>query len=205
MRLRARSGFRARAALVAIALCATDVPPAAPPASVTLPGRRPGMLVPILVGSGGRDGVLVSASGDRRPAWPVVSAWTLWLLTILTLAAVPLLDRLLRQAGRADLVQLTPGTAFPVVAMVSGATVGAVLGSRRPRHPVGWLLLTLALSLTATAAAAQYLTWGLLVRPGALPGARWVALYFSAIGFTAMTSIGLLLLVTPTGSPPSPR
>jgi hypothetical protein len=79
----------------------------------------------------------VSASGDRRPAWSVVSAWTLWLLTILTLAAAPLLDRLLRQAGRADLVQLTPGTAFPVVAMVSGATVGAVLGSRRPRHPVG--------------------------------------------------------------------
>jgi hypothetical protein len=161
------------------------------------------MLVPILVGSGGWDGPLVSASGDRRPAWPVVSAWALWLLTILTLAAVPLLDRLLRQAGRADLVQLTPGTAFPVVAMVSGATVGAVLASRRPRHPVGWLLLTVALSLTATAAAAQYLTWGLLVRPGALPGARWVALYFSAIGFTAMTSIGLLLLVTPTGSPPA--
>ena len=161
------------------------------------------MLVPTLVGSGGRDGPQVSASGDRRPAWPVVSAWALWLLTILTLAAVPLLDRLLRQAGRADLVQLTPGTAFPVVAMVSGATVGAVLASRRPRHPVGWLLLTVALSLTATAAAAQYLTWGLLVRPGALPGARWVALYFSAIGFTAMTSIGLLLLVTPTGSPPA--
>jgi hypothetical protein len=36
---------------------------------------------------------------------------------------------------------------------VSGATVGAVLASRRPRrHPLGWLLLALALSLTATAA-----------------------------------------------------
>jgi hypothetical protein len=163
------------------------------------------MLVPSLVVSGGRDGSKVSARGEGRPAWPVVSAWALWLLVLLTLAAVPLLDRLLRQAGRADLVQLTPGTAFPIVAMVSGAAVGAVLASRRPRHPVGWLLLTVALSLTATAAAAQYLTWGLLVRPGALPGARWVALYFSAIGFTAMTSIGLLLLVTPTGSPPSPR
>ena len=163
------------------------------------------MLVPFLVGSGGRDGPQLRPSGERRPAWPVVPAWALWLLTVLTLAAVPLLDRLLRQAGRADVVQLTPGTAFPVVAMVSGATVGAVLASRRPRHPVGWLLLAMALSLTATAAAAQYLTWGLLVRPGALPAARWAALYFSAIGSTAMTSIGLLLLVTPTGSPPSPR
>jgi hypothetical protein len=147
----------------------------------------------------------VSARGDGRPAWPVVLGWALWLLNMLALAAVPLLDRLLRQAGRADLVQLTPGTAFPAVAMVSAATIGAVLASRRPRHPVGWLLLTVALSLTATAAAAQYLTWGLLVRPGALPAARWVALYYSAIGYTALTSIGLLLLVTPTGSPPSPR
>jgi hypothetical protein len=89
--------------------------------------------------------------------------------------------------------------------MVSGATVGAVLASRKPRHPVGWLLLAVALSLTATAAAAQYLTWGLLVRPGALPAARWVSLYYSAIGYTALTSVGLLLLVTPTGSLPSPR
>jgi hypothetical protein len=70
---------------------------------------------------------------------------------------------------------------------------------------VGWLLLGVALALTATAAAAQYLTWGLLVHPGALPGARAVARYFPAIGFTAMTLIGFLLLLTPTGSLPSPR
>jgi hypothetical protein len=151
------------------------------------------------------DGSDVRPRGGGRRAWAAVLAWALWLLAMLALVAVPLLDRLLRQAGRPDLVQLTPGTAFPVVAMVSGVTVGAVLAGRKPRHPVGWLLLAVALSLTATAAAAQYLTWGLLVRPGALPAARWVALYFSAIGSTALTSIGLLLLVTPTGSPPSPR
>ena len=132
-------------------------------------------------------------------------AWGLWAVALLALAAVPWLDRLLREAGRADLVQLTPGTVGPVLAMVSGATAGAVLASRRPRHPVGWLLLGVALSLTATAAAAQYLTWGLLVHPGALPGARAVARYFPAIGFTAMTLIGFLLLLTPTGSLPSPR
>jgi hypothetical protein len=145
------------------------------------------------------------ARAEGSPRWPAGLAWALWLLTMLALAAVPWLDRLLRQAGRPDLVQLTLGTAFPVVAGVSGATVGAVLASRRPRHPVGWLLLAVALSLTVTAAAAQYLTWGLFVRPGALPATRSVSLYFSAIGFTALTSIGLLLLLTPTGSPPSPR
>ena len=74
--------------------------------------------------------------------------------------------------------------------MVSGATVGAVLASRRPGHPVGWLLLAIALSLTATGAAAQYLTWGLLVRPGALPAARSVALYYPASGEVAVDSSG---------------
>jgi hypothetical protein len=137
--------------------------------------------------------------------WPAGLAWTLWALGMLGLAAVPWLDRLLRQAGRPDLIQLTPDTASPVLAIVSGATVGAVLASRRPRHPVGWLLLALALSLITTAAAAQYLTWGLLVHPGALPAARSVALYYPAIGFTALALIGVVLLLTPTGALPSPR
>jgi hypothetical protein len=144
-----------------------------------------------------------------RPAWqrwwPAGLAWTLWALGMLGLAAAPWLDRLLRQAGRADLIQLTPDTAPPVLAIVSGATVGAVLASRRPRHPVGWLLLALALSLITTAAAAQYLTWGLLVHPGTLSAARSVALYYPATGFAALSLIGFVLLLTPTGSLPSPR
>lgn len=141
----------------------------------------------------------------RSRRWPAGLAWTLWALGMLGLGAVPWMDQLLRQAGRPDLVQLTPGTAPPVLAMVSAATVGAVLASRRPRHPVGWLLLALALSLIATAAAAQYLTWGLLVRPGTLPAAHSVALYYPATGFVALTLIGFVLLLTPTGSLPSPR
>jgi hypothetical protein len=132
-------------------------------------------------------------------------AWTLWSLGILALPAVAWSDHLLRQAGRPDLVQLTPGTASPVLTVLSAGTVGAVLASRRPRHPVGWLLLALALSLVATAAAAQYLVYGLLVHPGALPGARYAALYYPATVFTALALIGFVLLLTPTGSLPSPR
>jgi hypothetical protein len=145
----------------------------------------------------------VTRQGEGR--WPARLAWGLWALSLLTLAAVPLLDRLLRQAGRPDLVQLTADTAFPAGAMVAGATVGAVLAGRRPRHPVGWLLLGIALSLSATAAIAQYFVYGLLVRPGALPGARYAALYQPATAFTALTLIGFVLLLTPTGSLPSPR
>ncbi len=142
-------------------------------------------------------------TAPRRPRrWPAWLAWTLWALVMLALAAVRWSDHLLRQAGRPDLVQWD---ARPVLATVSAATVGVVLAGRRPRHPVGWLLLASALSLVATGAAAQYLTWGLLVRPGTLPGARYAALYFPATAFTTLILLGFVLLLTPTGSLPSPR
>ena len=83
-----------------------------------------------------------------RPRWwPGGPGWALWALTLLAVPAVAWLDHLLRQAGRPELTWLH--LSIPqVVAAVTAATVGAVVASRRPRHPVGWLLLGLGLSLT---------------------------------------------------------
>ena len=150
---------------------------------------------------------MTSTAGPGRPRrWTAGLAWALWLASLLCLAAVPWLDELLRRAGRADLVQFVfPDVAIPVLAVVSSVTVGAVVAARRPAHPVGWLLLGIALSLTGTAATAQYFVYGLLVRPGALPAARYAVLYQPATTFTALTLIGFVLLLTPTGSLPSPR
>jgi hypothetical protein len=139
-----------------------------------------------------------------RPLWwPGVAAWTLWALAMLGLAAVPVLDQLLRHLGRPDLVQFTTETVPPSLALVSAVTVGAVLATRRPRHPVGWLLLAIAMCLIAPAAAAQYLVYGLLVGPGALPAAHYAVRYYPAAGFTPLVLIGFVLLLTPTGSLPS--
>jgi hypothetical protein len=125
---------------------------------------------------------------------------------MLGLAVVPWMDGLLRQAGRPDLVVLVPRSVVgPVVAVVSAATVGALVASRRPRHPVGWLLLGFALSLTATGVIYSYLTYGLLARPGALPAVHLVARYYPATGAAALALLSLVLLLTPTGSLPSPR
>ena len=89
--------------------------------------------------------------------WPAGLAWALWVLTLLAVAATAWFDQLLRQAGRPELVQLNPGGGVTLVlAAVSAATSGAVLASRRPRHPVGWLLLAFALALTAGGLIASY-------------------------------------------------
>jgi hypothetical protein len=59
-----------------------------------------------------------------------------------------------------------------VLAALSAATVGAVVASRRPSHPVGWLLLGLGLSLPWSDVLDGYVDYGRLARPGSLPAAR---------------------------------
>jgi hypothetical protein len=150
---------------------------------------------------------VTSTAGRGRPRrWPAGLAWGLWALAMLGLAVVPWMDRLTIRASRPDLAQFSGGSLVgPVLAMLSAATVGAVLASRRPRHPVGWLLLGFALSLTASGVIAAYVAYGLLARPGALPAAHVLARYYPATGAAALALLSLVLLLTPTGSPPSPR
>jgi hypothetical protein len=136
--------------------------------------------------------------------WPVL-AWALWALVVLGFAAAFWLDQLLRRAGRPDLVSLSTDAVPYLLGMVSAATVGAVVASRRPRHPVGWLLLALGLSVIALGLSDAYAAYGLLARPGSLPAARWAALYVDVSWAGLSALLGFILLLTPTGSLPSPR
>jgi len=142
---------------------------------------------------------------ERAWRWAAGLAWGLWGLAMAGLGVIWWLDHLLREAGRADRAPLGAGVAAPVLAAVSAATVGAVLASRRPRHPVGWLLLASALCLNASGVASAYADYGLQARPGAVPAAAEVSLYLPAIIVPALALLGFVLLLTPTGSLPSPR
>jgi hypothetical protein len=140
------------------------------------------------------------ARNERWPGWP---AWALWALAILGLASVPWFDHLTRRVGRPELTQLNASTIPYLLAIVVAATVGAVLASRLPRHPVGWLLLAVGLSVAGSGVADGYARYGLVARPGALPAARWVAIYSPATTIVGLALVGFVLLLTPTGSLPS--
>jgi hypothetical protein len=143
-----------------------------------------------------------TAAWPRR--WTAGLAWVLWLLIPLGLAATAWLDQLLSQAGL-ELAWLHLGSIPQVVAAVSAATVGAVLASRRPAHPVGWLLLGLGLSLTLWGLTFGYTRYGLVARPGALPAASYLAGFHNGVALMWLSCAGFVLLLTPTGSLPSPR
>jgi hypothetical protein len=110
-------------------------------------------------------------AGGRR--WPGGLAWALWLLVLVGVAATAWLDRLLRQAGLAQEAWLVASNSPELMAAVTAATVGAVLASRRPRHPVGWLLLALGLSFCLASVTSSYSRYGLVAAAaatGALAG-----------------------------------
>jgi hypothetical protein len=132
-------------------------------------------------------------------------AWALWVLTLLGLAATAWLDQLLRRAGLPELTVLSASNIAMVVAAVSAATVGAVVAARRPRHPVGWLLLGLGLSLTVHSATFGYTRYGLVAQPGALPAASYLAGFNTGIVLSWVSCAGFVLLLTPTGKLPSTR
>jgi hypothetical protein len=136
--------------------------------------------------------------------WPAGLAWALWALAMLGLAVIAWLDHLLRETGRPDLPVLTSTAISPMLGAVSVATVGAVLASRRPRHPVGWLMLAFGLSLSAAGSALAYTNYG-VAHAGTPPGAGLVALYVPATIVTAIACNGFILLLTPTGALPSSR
>jgi hypothetical protein len=148
-----------------------------------------------------------AAAREARPRrWSGVVAWAVWALTMLGLAVAAWLDHLQRQAGSPETAWLLQAASAPLLAAaVSAATVGALLGSRRPTHPVGWLLLGLGLLVVANVVASGYVNYGLLARPGSLPAASYLAGISNGIQVLWLACVGFVLLLTPTGSLPSPR
>jgi hypothetical protein len=85
-------------------------------------------------------------------------------------------------------------------------TLGALIASRRPRNPIGWIFCAMAVSLGLLCAAYGYADYALYATDGILPGAKitaWLTNWlFMAPVFIAPC---LLFLLFPDGRPASPR
>ncbi|HET7357595.1 MAG TPA: GAF domain-containing sensor histidine kinase [Nocardioidaceae bacterium] len=99
------------------------------------------------------------------------------------------------------------GEVYPNIVM--GALLpllGALILSRLPRHPVGWLFLGCGLVSAFTLAVYAYAAYGLVEHPGSLPlalGAGWVSAWVWSLGFMPLAGLGPLLF--PDGRLPSRR
>jgi hypothetical protein len=87
------------------------------------------------------------------------------------------------------------------------AAVGALVTSRRPENPIGWILCAVGLSNLLWAFASKYAIYALITREGSLPGAEVMA--WLGMGWIATLGWGLMAtflpLLFPTGKLVSPR
>lgn len=95
---------------------------------------------------------------------------------------------------------------FAVGAGLPMALVGVVLAARRPGNPLGWVMAVSGLAVLTGDLSAQYATYALVDRGGALPFGRLAAWYGG--WFWLVWGYGILVfipLLFPTGRPPQGR
>ncbi len=132
-------------------------------------------------------------------------AWSAWALTALfTGGAIAI------AMGNIDTLG-GPGRAgtFAVLGTlwtVGYATVGAILASRRPSNPIGWIFCLNGLVIALSGLAEEYATRGLVSAPGSLEWARVAAWFQNWAGYLAFpTLLGFLVVLFPDGRVPTRR
>jgi hypothetical protein len=136
---------------------------------------------------------------SRRAATRI--AWSLWAITVALTALSALLVVLSLSHPNTPVFEWWFGNTFVVI----DATVGAIVASRRPENPVGWLLCLSGVAVGASTFISQYAIYALLARPGALPAgeaAAWIASWSLPIIIGLQVSY---LVLFPTGRLPSRR
>ncbi len=131
----------------------------------------------------------------RRLAWSIVAAY-------FGLAAAGVALQAL--AGRTYAGFPLPLTATVLLLMGMWPVTGALIISRHPRHPVGWLLCA-GLALTGLDQfAVGYAFYDLEIYAESLPGFIAAVMWSKSTGYPAIAAFAVTLLVFPDGRLPSP-
>jgi len=128
-------------------------------------------------------------------------AWSLWALSVALTALALLLLTLNVSHPNAHIFDWWVSNALTVI----DVTVGAIVASRRPENPVGWLLLVGGFAICMNHFSAQYAIYALLAQPNSLLAGEamaWIASWLLPI-YSGLQVLYLLLF--PTGGLPSSR
>ncbi len=131
----------------------------------------------------------------------VFFAWSVWAFSV-ACAALGIL--FLYMNGH--LASVVEEEGVDAVAAVAFPTVGAIIASRRPGNPIGWIFCFVGLSLGVAIFAAEYAVYARVTEPGALPAgvlAAWLGTWIWVPG--VILGPTFLLLLFPHGRLPSPR
>jgi signal transduction histidine kinase len=88
---------------------------------------------------------------------------------------------------------------FAPIMVLGYSTVGAVVASRQPRNPIGWLLMVAGISFLLAGFSEEYVTYTYESDPGALPLGALVAWVSQWVWSFVSGSVLLILALFPTG------
>jgi len=125
-------------------------------------------------------------------------AWSIWALSVV-LVAIKLFLQSLNDPS------LFLGNLFNALVLLGFATVGALVASRRPENPIGWIVSGGTLLWALGDFALEGAVYALVTVPGALPGGAWMAWLGFWVRGLGWVMVMFLLLLFPTGRLPSAR
>ena len=135
----------------------------------------------------------------RLVAW---LAWGMWALSV-TLTVLSLL-LLILTLSHPD-VEIFDYPVESTLIAASCSTVGALIASRRPENPVGWIFCALGLAAGIRHFAAEYAIYALFAVPGSLPFGESLAWITSWIRVPYFSLFVYIALVFPNGRLPTGR
>jgi hypothetical protein len=149
------------------------------------------------------DSVRTARISARTATW---LAWSLWVTCVALIALALLLDFFTDYVPLPSGERLDPGIAILTgVLSLAYPTVGALIASRLPTNPIGWIFCSVGLLYAARRLTEAYADYALLVN-FALPWGEYVAWFTTWVGFAGPVLAGVfLMLLFPDGRLPSRR
>jgi hypothetical protein len=139
----------------------------------------------------------------------LTATWLVWTACLLCVTLLAVSGVLLLLNGPSE-GSSTWGTEynnfiFPVV-VLAFALVGALVASRLPGNPIGWVCLIIGLTVALGGAAGEYSAYTLHTRPGSLPGGEYMAWLGNWAWIPAVGLMGsFTILLFPSGRVPTHR
>ncbi|MDQ3863559.1 MAG: hypothetical protein M3317_08685 [Actinomycetota bacterium] len=141
--------------------------------------------------------------GRRDAVGTRAAAWVPWIICALSLGLAAI-----------DLVLVALNASYPgvhipepwlahTVSAVAFSSVGAVVGSRRPENPIGWLFCAIGMFAAIVLLSSEYAAYALLAQPNSLPGGLAMVWIRSWAWVPYLGLFVLLVLVFPDGWPQS--
>jgi hypothetical protein len=143
-----------------------------------------------------------AAVRDKQEDGPVSARFVAWSLCALSLSLLALsMGLILLERSTAEEFAWQ-GLAVNVVGTVGAPILGALIASRRPGNPIGWMWLGVGLGFALSSFGGSYAAYAL--GAGSLPAPRTLGTLVAGVGWTAaFILVPLLLLLFPDGRLPS--